>query len=63
MIEPDYARLEEAFKHAVGNLPNYKRSEAWEYVNALKKKIELLGKEIDELGNHVSDLYDKNQSV
>lgn len=53
MLDPDFARLEEAFKYAVGNLPNYKRGDAFAYVNALKRKIEALGKEIDELSNHI----------
>lgn len=47
----DLAKLEQDFKDAVGGLPNYKRSMAFEYVNALRRKIEALAKEIGELAD------------
>src|SRR4051812_14900990 len=36
---PDYAKLEQNFKDAVGTLPNYKRSAAWEFVKSLQQRI------------------------
>lgn len=47
----DLAKLEQNFKDAVGGLPNYKRTVAFEYVNALSRKIEALAKEVNDLAN------------
>jgi hypothetical protein len=41
----DLAKLELNFRDYVANLPDYKRTEVWAYVNALKAEIAKLEKE------------------
>lgn len=56
MPVPNWGRLEDGFKQAIGGLPNYKRAAAWQYVYALQKEIERRDFEITELGEKLGQI-------
>lgn len=50
----DFSKLERDFKDAIAVLPTYKRTVAYEYIQALQSKIVVLGNEIEELASHLA---------
>ena len=52
---PCIGDLEQRFKEAISRLPQYKREDCFEYVNALRMRILELEKENDDLGNQLAD--------
>lgn len=61
-LKHDYRALEQAFKEAVGNLPNYKRRDAFDFINALRDRIEYLEGEVEGLAKHISEKEKKSES-
>jgi hypothetical protein len=57
--DPDMAKLEQQFKEAIGKLADYRRETVYNYIRALRGKIDQLYKENDELANEVVEMKEQ----